>query len=203
MQRALIEVVLLGVLGGVVGVHVLLRRLAFMTDALQHTVFPGIAIAFVAGHSLLLGALVARLAVRRAAHRWLHRRRRIDPDAALAVLIATFFSVGVVVVSRGSASRPISTRCSSAGSSTSTSARSSRPRSSPALVLAVLLLLHKELVLRAFDPNAARPRSATRVSVLDLVLNIAVTLTSWPPCAPSAPCSSSPSWSPRRRPRGS
>ena len=31
MQRALMEVVLLGGLGGVVGVHVLLRRLAFLT----------------------------------------------------------------------------------------------------------------------------------------------------------------------------
>ena len=46
-------------LGGVVGVHVLLRRLAFLTEVVQHTVFPGIAIAFALGQSLLVGALLS------------------------------------------------------------------------------------------------------------------------------------------------
>src|SRR4051794_28496712 len=59
MQRALIEVLLLGVLGAVVGVHVLLRKLGFVTEVVQHTIFPGIAIAFALGASLLLGAVVA------------------------------------------------------------------------------------------------------------------------------------------------
>ena len=68
MQRALIEAVLLGVLGGIVGVHVVLRRLAFMADALTHTVFPGIAVAFLLGGSLYVGALVTGVAQRRAAH---------------------------------------------------------------------------------------------------------------------------------------
>ena len=46
MQRALAAVLLLAVLAGVVGVVVQLRRLAFMADAMTHTVFPGVAIAF-------------------------------------------------------------------------------------------------------------------------------------------------------------
>ncbi|MEO5899571.1 MAG: metal ABC transporter permease, partial [Ilumatobacteraceae bacterium] len=62
MRRAILEVVLLGVLGGVVGVHVLLRRLSFLTEVVQHTVFPGIAIAFAFGQSLLVGALTTGLA---------------------------------------------------------------------------------------------------------------------------------------------
>jgi manganese/iron transport system permease protein len=40
MARALAELLILGVLAGTVGVVILLRRLAFMTDALTHTVFP-------------------------------------------------------------------------------------------------------------------------------------------------------------------
>ena len=58
LQRALIEALLLGVVGGIVGVHVVLRRLEFMTDTLTHTVFPGMAVAFLVGGSLLVGALV-------------------------------------------------------------------------------------------------------------------------------------------------
>ena len=61
MRRALAEVLLLGVLGGVVGVHVLLRRLAFITEVVQHTVFPGIAVAYAMGWSLLGGALTTGL----------------------------------------------------------------------------------------------------------------------------------------------
>ena len=59
MQRALVEMLLLSILSGVVGVHVLLRRLAFVTDALTHTVFPGLAIAFALKASLIGGALVS------------------------------------------------------------------------------------------------------------------------------------------------
>lgn len=40
MARALAELVILGALAGTVGVLVLLRRLAFVSDALTHTVFP-------------------------------------------------------------------------------------------------------------------------------------------------------------------
>jgi manganese/iron transport system permease protein len=98
MGRALVEV--LGVLGAVVGVHVALRRLAFVTEAVQHTVFPGIAIAFALGWPLLPGAAVAAgltvaLLVVLTTGRW-----RIDVDSALALAIASFFALGVVVVSR-------------------------------------------------------------------------------------------------------
>ncbi|HVW32335.1 MAG TPA: metal ABC transporter permease [Acidimicrobiia bacterium] len=102
MSRALAEVVLLGALGAVVGVHVALRRLAFVTEAVQHTVFPGIAIAFAAGWPLLPGAAIAAaltvgLLVALTSDR---RVARLDVDSALALSITSFFAVGVVVVSR-------------------------------------------------------------------------------------------------------
>jgi manganese/iron transport system ATP-binding protein len=59
MQRALAEVLVLGALAGAVGVLVVLRRLAFVGDALTHTVFPGVVIAHLLGRSLL--AALARL----------------------------------------------------------------------------------------------------------------------------------------------
>jgi manganese/iron transport system permease protein len=71
-----------------------------VTEAVQHTVFPGIAIAFALGWPLLPGAAaaagltVALLVVLTTG------RRRVDVDSALAVIIASFFAVGVVVVSR-------------------------------------------------------------------------------------------------------
>jgi len=44
-QRALLESVLVGAITGIVGVHVLLRRLPFFVVAMSHATFPGIVLA--------------------------------------------------------------------------------------------------------------------------------------------------------------
>ncbi|MDQ6724753.1 MAG: metal ABC transporter permease, partial [Actinomycetota bacterium] len=174
MARALIEVVLLGVLGGVLGVHLLLRRKAFVTEALQHTVFPGVAIAFVTGRSLLVGALAAAVAAVLLLH-LLTRNDRVDTDSALALLISTFFALGVVVVSR-SDSFQSSLTALLFGRVLSVDARQVVETAVlVALGLGVLVALHKELVLRAFDPaaSAALGYPTTR---LDLPLDVVVAL---------------------------
>ncbi len=175
MRRALVELVLLGVLGGVVGVYVLLRRLAFITEVVQHAVFPGIAVAFVVGQSLLAGALasgalaVALLAVG-------SRRRQIDADALMALLIATFFAFGVVVVSRGTGFQSDLTALLF-GRILSVDQRELIDTAVVAVVcLLVLAALHKELVLRAFDPIGAEA-AGYPIAALDLVLNLVVMLT--------------------------
>jgi manganese/iron transport system permease protein len=174
MRRAVFEVVLLGALGGVVGVYVLLRRLAFLTEVVQHTVFPGIAIAFAFGQSLLLGAMVAgTVSVVLVTIGSLHRR--IDPDALMAVLVATFFALGVVVVSRRRGFQSDLTALLF-GRILSVDQRELVDTVVVALICVVVLaLLHKEFVMRAFDAEATRAMgySLTR---LDLVLNLVVTL---------------------------
>jgi manganese/iron transport system permease protein len=167
-------VVLLGVLGGVLGVHLLLRRKAFVTEALQHTVFPGVAIAFVAGQSLLLGALAAAVTSVLLLH-LLTRNDRVDTDSALALLVATFFALGVVVVSR-SDSFQSSLTALLFGRVLSVDAHQVAETAVLVVVgLGGLVVLHKELVLRAFDPaaSAALGYPARR---LDLVLDVIVAL---------------------------
>jgi manganese/iron transport system permease protein len=174
MARALLEVVLLGILGGVLGVHLLLRRKAFVTEALQHTVFPGVAIAFVAGQPLLAGALVAAVASVLLLQ-LLTRNDRLDVDAALALLIATFFALGVVVVSR-SDSFQSSLTALLFGRVLAVDAR--QLVETAVLVVAgvaVLAALHKELVLQAFDP-AAGAALGYPVRRLDLVVDLVVAL---------------------------
>ncbi|WP_343396589.1 metal ABC transporter permease [Candidatus Amarobacter glycogenicus] len=71
MQRALMEVVIIGVLCGLVGCFVVLRGLAFIGDALAHAVFPGVVLLRVgrrilferssSGRSLLSGSGSAAL----------------------------------------------------------------------------------------------------------------------------------------------
>ncbi len=169
MGRALVEVLLLGVLGAVVGVHVALRRLAFVTEAVQHAVFPGIAIAFAVGWPLLPGAAVAAGLTVVLLVVLTTGRRRVDVDSALALTIASFFAVGVVVVSRRTGyaadlgallfgrildvSRTEVIETAVIGG----------------LCLLVLALLHKELVLLALDRTQAAALGLP-VIVLDAVL---------------------------------
>jgi manganese/iron transport system permease protein len=174
MRRALAEVLLLGVFGGVVGVHVLLRRLAFVTEVVQHTVFPGIATAFVAGRSILAGALVAGV-VAVVLLTIGSRRRDIDPDALMALLIATFFAIGVIVVSRRTGFQSDLTALLFGRILTVDQREIIDTLVVAAVCLTVLALLHKELVLRAFDPLGAEALGYP-IARLDLTLNLIVML---------------------------
>ncbi|MGZ4715793.1 MAG: metal ABC transporter permease [Acidimicrobiales bacterium] len=174
MQRALVEAVLLGIVGGVIGVHVVLRRLAFMADALTHTVFPGMAVAFLMNGSLYIGALVTGVASA-VLLTILTRNKRITSDAALAILLTGFFSVGVILVSRSHSFTADLTVLLFGRVLAVDVAEIAATAATGAVVLAVLWLLHKELVLRSFDPEAAAALGYP-IGALDLVLNILITL---------------------------
>src|SRR5262245_56971312 len=98
MQRALGEALLVGGLAAV-GVAVVLRRLAFYGEALTHTVFPGIVVAHLLERSLFLGALAFGL-LSAVLLTGLGTSRRVSKDAGIAILLTSFFAVGVVLVSR-------------------------------------------------------------------------------------------------------
>jgi manganese/iron transport system permease protein len=175
MSRALLMVVMLGVLGGVVGVHVVLRRLAFITEALQHTVFPGVAIAYAIGFSLLAGAVLAAV-VSVVLLTLLARHPRVDHDAALALLVSSFFAVGVVAVSRGRSFQSDLTALLFGRILNVDRAELLDTAVVMALCLIALAALHKELVLRAFDPEGSEGMGF-RPLVLDAVVNVSVALT--------------------------
>lgn len=176
MARALVEVVLLGVLGGAVGVFVLVRRLAFVSDALTHTVFPGVVIGylFAGDGGVFAGALVAGAATA-AGLTLLTRGRRVTEDAAVAVLLTSLFSVGVVLVSRRRSYTADLTAFLFGRLLTVSTSEIVQTAVVAVAVLGVLAFLGKELLLRAFDADAARAMGY-RTGLLDLVLNVLVAL---------------------------
>lgn len=104
LARPLLLLVALAVAAGTVGVLVHLRRLEFSADGLTHAVFPGLAIGAALGGAagLLPGAIGAALAA--AVVLALISRHGQPRDTAVAIVLTTFFSFGVVLVSlsRGS-----------------------------------------------------------------------------------------------------
>lgn len=172
LQRALIEVLLLGVLAGVVGVHVVLRRLAFVADTYTHTVFPGMAVAFALGGSVFIGALAAGL-LSAVLFTVLDRSRRVTSDAALAVLLTSFFAVGVIVISRTDRYTADLTALLFGRILLVDNTQIAATAVLTVLVVGVVLALHKELVLRAFDPAGAEALGLPGHG-LDLLVNLAV-----------------------------
>ena len=176
MARALVEALLLGVVGGVVSVFVVLRRLAFVSDVLTHTVFPGVVLGFlVAGTGgIVWGALVFAVlsAVLLAV---LSAGDRVTEDASMAVLLTGFFAVGVVLVSRRASYTADLTAFLFGRILTVDVQQIVVTAVIGGLVLLALGLLGKELVLRAFDPGGAAARGY-RVVLLDLALNLMVAL---------------------------
>jgi ABC-type Mn2+/Zn2+ transport system permease subunit len=97
-RRALIEALLVGALCGLVGVHVVLRRLSFFTMAMTHATFPGVVLAALVGVDLLLGAgLFGVLVVLGVS--WLTTRPRSDSTAAVGVVLSAGFALGVALLS--------------------------------------------------------------------------------------------------------
>ena len=98
MQRGLLAALMVGVLCSVVGSYVVLRSMAFLGDALAHAVLPGIAIAYLLGGSLTVGALAAALVVALGIG-FFSRQGSIKEDTAIGILFAAALALGVALIS--------------------------------------------------------------------------------------------------------
>jgi manganese/iron transport system permease protein len=98
MQRALLEVLMLAVLGGLLGSWIVLRRMAFFTHGVGTAAFPGLVIAGPAGVAPQLAALGAALAYAGGVE-GLRRTRRVATDAATGLVLVGALALGVVLAS--------------------------------------------------------------------------------------------------------
>lgn len=98
-QRALLGGLLAAVTTSVVGTWVVVRGMSFMGDALAHGVLPGIALAFLWGIDVTIGALVSA-AVMVAGIDVVHRRARLPEDTGIGLLFVGMLALGVILISR-------------------------------------------------------------------------------------------------------
>ena len=98
MVRALVVSVLVSVVCPVVGIFVITRGYGFMADALAHSVFPSMVIAIIAGLSPWVGAIPTAVFFAVFVG-YIVRRTGIRSDIAMAILFATMFALGVIMIS--------------------------------------------------------------------------------------------------------
>lgn len=176
MTRALIELVLLALICGPIGVFVFIRRLSFVADALTHTIFPGVVIGFAAGglDGIFVGALIAGL-VTAALLTLLTRRAELTDDASTAVLLTAMFAIGVVLVSRQSSYTSDLTAFLFGRILTVTPRQLGETAALAVLILGLLAVGGRAFLFRAFDPGGAAA-AGLHIGRLDLWLNVIIAL---------------------------
>lgn len=101
MRRALLAGVLVALASSVVGAFVVIKGLAFLTDAVAHTSLAGAAIAFLAGGgSIAISLGAAGAAGVTAIGVSVLTRARLREDTAIGLLFAALFAFGVLLISR-------------------------------------------------------------------------------------------------------
>ncbi|MGM8211202.1 metal ABC transporter permease [Virgibacillus sp. W0430] len=92
---------LVGLSCGIIGVFLILRKMAMMADAISHTVLLGIVLAYIitrelSGTHMLVGAILAGL-VTALLVQWLHTQG-VQQDASIGVVFTTLFAIGVILI---------------------------------------------------------------------------------------------------------
>jgi manganese/iron transport system permease protein len=173
--RALAASVIVGLVCATVGSYMVLRGLAFMGDALSHSAFPGVVVAYMKKAPLYFGASIAAVGTALAIG-WLSRQGRLRSDTAIGVLFAAMFALGIFLFSTipnyvgdlfGFLFGDV--LGISYGDLLSLAVLA-------ALVLATVLVFWKELLYATFDPLGAAA-SGLPVGRLDYVLLALIALT--------------------------
>ncbi len=154
MRTGLLAAVLVGVTCAVLGVYVVLRSMAFIGDALAHTVLPGLVAAYLLGLNLLGGAVVAGVATALGIG-WLSRRGTVREDTAIGITFTGMFALGVLLMSTADSFRDFSHMLF--GNILGITRLDVVLIGVLAFVVLVLLFVfHKELELTSFDPAHAK-----------------------------------------------
>lgn len=153
MRTALLAAVLVGVTCAALGVYVVLRRMAFIGDAVAHAVLPGLVVAYLRGWSLFGGAVGAGLLTALGIG-WLSRREAVREDTAIGILFTGMFALGILLMSSAHSFRDL-THMLFGNILGVTSGDLVLIAIVACLVLAVLIACHKELVLTSVDPAHA------------------------------------------------
>ena len=153
LQRALVEIVVLGAACGALGVWLLALRHAYAAESLAHAMLPGLVLASLAGIPLLLGAGAGVLVVA-ALIALASRDSRVGAEIAVGVAVTTAFGLGAVLALAPDVpvglDRLLFGDLLGAGTSDLVAA------GALALLIALALTVaHRTLVLAVFDPVAA------------------------------------------------
>lgn len=103
LQNALISALVIGITCGAVGTFIILRSLSLMGDAISHAVLPGVALSFMLGINLFIGAIVFGL-VASFIISFIKENSVIKGDTAIGITFSSFLALGVILIGMANSS---------------------------------------------------------------------------------------------------
>lgn len=172
VDRAIAEAVLLGAVGGLISVHLVLRRLPFFALAMTHATFPGVVLAAIAGVDLyagggLFGVLIVLGLVA------LSRRPEQSTTTAIGVVLSAGFALGVVLLSARDGFSKDLTAYTVGQILTVGTGDLAAVAVAGVLVVALLAVAGRYLAFRAFDPGGYAA-AGYRVAAIDVAFLLTV-----------------------------
>lgn len=97
LSNAMIACVLSGIVCGMAGAYVVMRRLVFLSGGITHSSFGGIGIAYYLGANPILGATVFAV-LSALGIEWASSRGRIREDSAIGIVWSVGMAIGVIFI---------------------------------------------------------------------------------------------------------
>src|SRR4028119_1170735 len=176
MQRSLITAVLVGIVCATVGSYLMVQRLALLGDAISHSVLPGLAIAFIVGANIFIGAFIAGV-LSTVIIAWIKARSTIKEDAAMGIVFSAFFALGITLITIVQKDNKIDLNHFLFGNILGVTPQDAIDTALiVALVLLVVVFFYKELLFYTFDPLGAQA-TGLPVNLLNFGLMVLIALT--------------------------
>ncbi|MCI1987520.1 MAG: metal ABC transporter permease [Lactobacillus sp.] len=173
LQSALLTAIMVGLMSGIIGSFIILRGMSLMGDAISHAVLPGVAIAYMLGINILIGAsvfgiLAALLIGFVAAH------SKIKTDTSIGVVFSAFYALGFILISMAESATNLHHILFG-----NILAVSDQDILTTAIVLAIVIIFvvafYKELLITSFDETFARTYGLN-VQLIHYALMLVLTL---------------------------
>ncbi|AMC93790.1 manganese ABC transporter substrate-binding protein [Erysipelothrix larvae] len=154
MLNAGVASIILGVVSGIIGTFIILRKMALMGDALSHAVLPGVAISYMLGINMLFGAslfgLLAAVLIQ-----FISEKSTLKGDTSIGIILSTFFALGIILIS--SAQSGIDLNHVLFGNILAVSAPQLKQSFWVMVaVIVIVSLFYKELLISTFDPTVSK-----------------------------------------------
>lgn len=171
MQRALLEVVLLGATGGLLGCWIVWGGLSYSAEALPHAMFPGLVGAALLGLPLVLGGAVGLLAAALLIAA-VSRVPSLDRDTSISVVFTSMFGLGTLMALSPDTPTGV-TELLFGDVLGLTNGDVAVAAVLTAVVLLALRVLHPRLLATTFDRDGARS-AGLRPGVTDVALVVLI-----------------------------
>ncbi|WP_426385811.1 metal ABC transporter permease [Latilactobacillus curvatus] len=173
LQSALLTAVMVGIMSGIVGSFIILRGMSLMGDAISHAVLPGVAVAYMLGINVLVGASVFGI-LAAVLIGFVATHSKIKTDTSIGVVFSAFYALGFILISMAESATNLHHILFG-----NILAVSDSDIMSTAIVLGLVILFvsffYKELLITSFDETYAKTYGL-KTQVLHYGLMLVLTL---------------------------